>query len=188
MPQSLCRAFTHSREYSNGTLLSSLGGLPTLDRVGGGSATSAGATVVHLNIDSRENLTPPPRCMMDSMRFVLPMLFLCTLSAQPPQEAPRPGRGPMEMKNLKILKPADVMPAMRAFRTGLGVDCEFCHVKGDRASDANPHKVTAREMVEMTRQINTHFTDAKEHVTCYTCHRGEAEPKTAPPAAAAPAQ
>ncbi len=92
----------------------------------------------------------------------------------------------MAPKNLKILKPDEVMPAMRAFRTALGADCEFCHVKGDFASDENPHKATARMMIEMTRQINTHFNEKNENrdrVTCYTCHRGENEPKSAPPAA-----
>lgn len=114
------------------------------------------------------------------MRFFLPMVFLGALCAQPPQEAPQPGRAAPEPKNLKILKPEEVMPAMRSYTAGLGVRCEFCHVQGDRASDANPHKVTAREMIAMTRQINTHFGEAKERVTCYTCHRGEQQPKARP--------
>jgi hypothetical protein len=32
----------------------------------------------------------------------------------------------------------------------------------------------------MTKLVNTQFPDKKMHVTCFTCHRGEAEPKTAP--------
>jgi hypothetical protein len=32
----------------------------------------------------------------------------------------------------------------------------------------------------MTHEINGKFPDGKMHVTCYTCHRAEAEPKTAP--------
>jgi hypothetical protein len=35
-------------------------------------------------------------------------------------------------------------------------------------------------MIEMVEKINANFPDGKMHVTCYTCHRGEAEPKTAP--------
>jgi len=35
-------------------------------------------------------------------------------------------------------------------------------------------------MIEMATEINSKFTDGKMHVTCYTCHRGEPEPKTAP--------
>ncbi len=113
----------------------------------------------------------------------MPMLFLGMLYAQPPQEAPRPGRGFPEPKNLKVLKPEEVMPAMRSYTAALGVRCDFCHVEGDRASDANPHKATAREMIGMTRQINTHFGESKDRVTCYTCHRGEQEPKARPDSA-----
>jgi hypothetical protein len=35
-------------------------------------------------------------------------------------------------------------------------------------------------MIEMSQQINSHFPDGKMHVTCYTCHRGEEAPATAP--------
>jgi photosynthetic reaction center cytochrome c subunit len=72
---------------------------------------------------------------------------------------------------------------MRSYTVALGKDCSFCHVQGDRASDDNPKKVVARHMIEMVQHINANFPDGKEHVTCYTCHRGAAEPLTAPPAA-----
>jgi len=77
--------------------------------------------------------------------------------------------------------------AMRKATQGLGVRCDACHVQGDFSSDENPKKATARRMFEMTRDINAKFPDGKEHVTCYTCHRGTAEPLTAP-AAAVPAE
>ena len=38
-------------------------------------------------------------------------------------------------------------------------------------------------MITMAREVNAKFTDGKQHVSCYTCHRGESEPKMAPPAA-----
>jgi hypothetical protein len=69
---------------------------------------------------------------------------------------------------------------MRAFTAGLGVKCDYCHVQGNFASDDNPKKEVARHMIEMVEKINANFPDGKMHVTCYTCHRGEAEPKTAP--------
>jgi hypothetical protein len=78
------------------------------------------------------------------------------------------------------------MPAMRTYTAGLGVRCDFCHVQ-DRASDDNPMKPIARNMISMVRQINSNF-NGSPRVTCYTCHRGESEPRSAPPApAAAPA-
>ena len=123
------------------------------------------------------------------MRIFLLILMMVTVWAQePPAEGHKP-HGPMpEPKNLKVLKvpAAELMPIMRSFSAGLGLKCDFCHVKGDFASDDNPHKEIARKMIVMAQQINANFPDGKMHVTCYTCHRGEEEPKTAPAAAGAP--
>ena len=96
-------------------------------------------------------------------------------------------RPPPEPKNLKVLKVdrAQLIPTMRTYTSGLGVQCNFCHVQGDFASDEKHQKDIARHMITMVQEINAKFPDGKEHVTCYTCHRGETEPKTS--AAAAPA-
>ena len=114
------------------------------------------------------------------------------LCAQPPQqEGGRPGgRAPQPPKNLKVLKiePQEIGRVMQTYTVGLGVRCDFCHIKGDFASDDNPKKIVARMMITMAQDINGKFPDGKEHVTCYTCHRGEQEPKTAPPPAAAPGE
>jgi len=74
---------------------------------------------------------------------------------------------------------------MGAFRTALGVQCTYCHIQRDFASDDNPKKSMARNMLRIAADINANFPDGKMHVTCYTCHRGEAKPKTDPPAAGA---
>ena len=71
---------------------------------------------------------------------------------------------------------------MQKFAAAIGGNCQTCHVKGDFASDENEHKVIARHMITMTREINAKFPDGKEHVTCYTCHRGSHEPAMAPDA------
>jgi hypothetical protein len=107
------------------------------------------------------------------MRLLVSLLFLMPLVAQ---QAP---------KNLKLLKPDEVMPAMQSYTSGLGVRCDFCHVQGDRASDANPKKGMAREMISMTQQINSHFPGGAK-VSCYTCHRGAEQPLTVPPAGSMP--
>ena len=114
-------------------------------------------------------------------------LPLCGQAPQgPPPGAPPAGGHPMPYtpKNLQLLKPEEVHEAMHAFRTALGVECTFCHVKGDFASDEKHHKIVARKMIELVRSINPKFPDGKEHVTCYTCHRGAEEPLMAPPAKA----
>jgi hypothetical protein len=123
------------------------------------------------------------------MRFLATALLLAAaaLSAQdaPKQDAPK--QGGREPRNLKVLKPEDVRASMGGMRTALGQNCDFCHMQ-DRASDENPKKVIARNMMEMVNHINGQFPDGKVHVTCYTCHRGKNVPEMAPPPPAAPGQ
>jgi hypothetical protein len=116
------------------------------------------------------------------MRLILTAVFclaaVFAFAAPPPQRGGPP-------KNLKVLKPEDLQAgAMRKATQGLGVHCDYCHIAGDNSSDDNPKKLIARHMFEITRDINAKFPDGKEHVTCYTCHRGAEAPLTAPPPAA----
>ena len=89
---------------------------------------------------------------------------------------------------LKGVAADQVLPAMQFMSTSLGVDCNFCHVQGDNASDDNPKKLVARKMIEMVNDINAKFPDGKVHVSCYTCHRGKTTPDMVPPPAAPPGQ
>jgi photosynthetic reaction center cytochrome c subunit len=56
--------------------------------------------------------------------------------------------------------------------------CNYCHNAPDYASDTKYTKRVAREMLRMTRHINTDWTVhvAATGVTCYTCHRGQGVP------------
>ncbi|MGO8819443.1 MAG: c-type cytochrome [Terriglobia bacterium] len=86
-------------------------------------------------------------------------------------------------KNIQILKgmpAADLMSAMQSFSHSLGVQCNFCHVMGAFEKDDNPHKQTARKMLMMAHQINGDNFGGHMRVTCWTCHRGAAEPESAP--------
>jgi len=123
---------------------------------------------------------------------ILCLIFICSVSlfAQRGRGGAAPaGPPPGPPKNLKIL-PADtnIQQTMGAFRTALGVQCTYCHIQGDFASDDNPKKNMARNMLRIAADINAGFPDGKNHVTCYTCHRGDAKPKMEAPApgAAAP--
>jgi hypothetical protein len=117
------------------------------------------------------------------MRILLALLIASTLLAQEPKGKKK--GPPPEPKNLKLLKADQLMDAMRAFRIALGVKCDTCHVQGDFASDEKHEKEIARKMIEMTREINAKFPDGKQHVTCFTCHRGDEHPKMQPEAAPA---
>lgn len=120
--------------------------------------------------------------------IVTSLLLLLPLCAQEKQdESKRQVPSPSNLKVLKATTGQEVRQIMRAFTSGLGVQCSYCHVQGNFVSDENPKKEIARHMIVMTQKINSgNFPDSKMHVTCYTCHRGEAEPKTAPEPKPAP--
>jgi hypothetical protein len=124
--------------------------------------------------------------MRPMRRLIVPFMLVTAWAQEPAPDAHKPHPPMPEPKNLKVLKvsPDELIPVMKAFSAGLGVRCDHCHAKGDFASDDNPHKEIARKMIVMAQQINTNFPDGKMHVTCYTCHRGETEPKTAAPSKA----
>ena len=114
---------------------------------------------------------------------ILVVLLMALAQDAPKQEAQKKGGPPPAPTNLKVLKTtsgAEVGQIMRTFTAGLGVQCSYCHIQGNFASDENPKKATARTMIVMMQKINADFNDGKMHVSCFTCHRGEAEPKTAP--------
>jgi Photosynthetic reaction centre cytochrome C subunit len=102
-------------------------------------------------------------------------------------------------KNLKILPKhitkQQMDSVMHHFCASLSVRCNFCHVRNDStkiwdfASDANPHKAKAREMMKMTDKINDKYFDVTGGkktittplmVTCYTCHHGSTGPAIQP--------
>jgi len=101
---------------------------------------------------------------------------------------------PEEPKNLKVFPPEMKGERLRApmvgFTRALGVRCSHCHVgeEGkplstyDFASDENPNKERAREMLRMLQSINDHLKKIEPsgaqrvNMWCTTCHRGRPRP------------
>lgn len=104
------------------------------------------------------------------------------------QDQPKPEV--MDTPTIKVLKGLTVPEfddEMKRMVAALGVNCGFCHVRNDFASDANEHKLVARRMLEMTKQIDQQFFPEFKpgydesrlgKVTCFTCHQGELKPRT----------
>ena len=124
------------------------------------------------------------RRIVPLLLLLLPAFFLFTNAQEnAPEKKDAPKKQQPNPTNVKVLKVAtgpEVSQIMRTFTAGLGVQCSHCHVQGNFPSDENPKKDVARQMIKMIQVINSNFPDGKMRVTCYTCHRGEAEPKTAP--------
>lgn len=115
------------------------------------------------------------------------VLGISAFTSQPTQENSKP-------KNLIVLpkniSDEELTKVMRGFNAALGVKCGYCHSpksngeKGmDFASDSNPKKNIAREMIKMTKKINKkYFKHEQEgvvkNISCETCHNGQAQPKT----------
>lgn len=127
---------------------------------------------------------------------MMAMVFARGASAQPAGG----GQAPPAPRNLQVLKPQEVGPAMRSFTFALGVQCVYCHVMEptrDLASDEKQTKKTARLMLQMVGHVNEMLATGVgkpaaevSKVECATCHRGKAIPETppVPPAPAPPAQ
>lgn len=83
--------------------------------------------------------------------------------------------------NLQILPKSiskdDLKSVMKAASKSLGVQCDFCHVDDNMASDDNPHKLAARSMISMTMNLNKEFFGGEHVVTCATCHKGKEHPQ-----------
>jgi hypothetical protein len=88
-------------------------------------------------------------------------------------------------KNLQVLPKTiskdELKGLMKAQAKALDVECDHCHNVPDMASDDNPNKKVARDMMKMTMEINQKWIkplkdSAKNQVTCGTCHRGKETP------------
>jgi photosynthetic reaction center cytochrome c subunit len=107
-------------------------------------------------------------------------------SAPPQMPAPSasaPKLAEEQFKNIQALKgiPAEqVIPSMQFIAASLGVECEYCHVEHANEKDDKKTKVTARKMINMMMAINKDNFEGHREVTCYSCHRGSAEPVGTP--------
>ncbi len=105
----------------------------------------------------------------------------------PPKASPEGGATPklaeQEYKNVQALKgiPAEqIIPAMQFIAASLGVECEYCHVPRAFEKDDKKPKVTARKMIGMMMAINKENFEGHREITCYSCHRGSANPVATP--------
>lgn len=95
-----------------------------------------------------------------------------------PADAARPAEEVYaNIEVLKGFKAGDVMKVMESFNAALGVECEHCHApNGDWKDEGKAAKKTTRQMMAMSAEIDRENFGGEGEVTCWTCHRGMAEP------------
>ena len=99
---------------------------------------------------------------------------------------PGPPEGPLARdvyQNVQVLgdlPEADFIRVMAAITEWVSPEqgCNYCHNPENLASDEVYTKVVSRRMIEMTRAVNTDWSDhvGATGVTCFTCHRGQPVP------------
>lgn len=91
-------------------------------------------------------------------------------------------------KNVQVMKGIPVsefMDTMGMFSAALGSNCTGCHVAESledlsKFADDVPRKRMARQMVTMVNNFNKTGFGGRRAITCWTCHRGNPAPETAP--------
>ena len=132
----------------------------------------------------------PVLILTASAALAVSLSGMTSSKAQSPRVAPSevsngsvPKKAEEQFKNIQVLKgiPADeLIPTMQFITASLGVECEFCHVPKAFEKDDKKSKETARKMMEMMFAINKDNFEGHREVTCYSCHRGSANPVAIP--------
>lgn len=97
------------------------------------------------------------------------------------------GRAGLNLQVLPINTTKELLTVMKSFNQALGVTCTYCHMMADDeqsfSRDDKSHKIAARKMVLLGRQINKIMEPdfGVDKTTCYTCHRGSKYPRKDPP-------
>lgn len=116
-------------------------------------------------------------------------------TAARPQQPALAGATRPNLRVLQALPEAQLFLLMNLVADSLGVRCDYCHVQATPdlaktpsnvggwvwASDDKPQKQKAREMMRMVIDLNAGHFRGEARVTCYTCHRGTAQPARLPP-------
>lgn len=97
------------------------------------------------------------------------------------QEGPRAGDIYQNLQVLGDLSITEFTRTMASITEWVSPEegCNYCHIPTDLAADGIYTKEISRRMLQMTRNINSEWTDhvADTGVTCYTCHAGKPVPE-----------
>src|ERR1044072_6540554 len=98
-------------------------------------------------------------------------------------------------KNIPVLKglpDSQLFLLMNFVSDSLGVNCDHCHVKGEKYPQTGEdtwlseradekERAAGRDMMRMVLELNRTRFNREAVVTCYTCHRGSTPPERIAP-------
>jgi photosynthetic reaction center cytochrome c subunit len=136
--------------------------------------------------------------MSNILRFALPStLIRCAVlvsfvvvgtawvQGQPTQKQPMAEEVFKNVQVLRGIPVSEFMQTMGFFSAALSANCITCHGEASASSWENyavdlPLKQSARKMVVMVNAINQANFGGRRVVTCFTCHRGDPNPRVTP--------
>jgi len=129
--------------------------------------------------------------------FVAALLVILTTSWAAKTAHTQSADKPVEQvrKNIQVLQglpDSQLFLVMNFVGDSLGVNCDYCHVRGDKnpqtgeynwlwEKDDKPMKLVGREQMRMTLELNRANFKGAAAVTCYTCHHGSLRPERMAP-------
>ena len=116
---------------------------------------------------------------------LLPLIVSAGAAGQGPPPIPNAEDVYHNIRYLKGIPYEQFIPSMYMFAESLGVECDYCH-EAKRESDAKPTKRIAGQMFQMMQRLNEESFGGDARVTCFTCHRGNAQPARIPMLTATP--
>ena len=159
--------------------------MKSLTVIAGAGFLAAAAFIVFVPVWNKPPTTSEEVAFPSNVQFV-PVATRYTLNKPPPPLPPPAAGGPsatQAYKNVKVLTDVSAAEFMRlqyAITAWVSPKqgCAFCHEGTNWASDAKPQKAVTRIMLQMTRHLNSAWSNhvAAAGVTCYTCHRGQPVP------------
>ena len=148
----------------------------------------ARAAAIKVRVATRRH-SAQPTAYTDRMTFVV-FFSIASLSVLVSARQPPAAPAMVDTPTVKVLTGLTVPEfeaEMQLMTQALGLSCGSCHARGDFASDANPRKLAARRMIEMTKALDAQYFGAYRpaegesrlgRVTCFTCHQGDRRPRT----------
>lgn len=144
-------------------------------------ATSTGTRASATPAPAKHALTDSTDVVNDAAGAAAVLSVPSDVASLPPALATKPAE--KAFRHLLVLHDMTarrVLATMHGMARALSDHCSACHVEHDFPSDQKPEKRMARRMLLLAQQLNARTFRGHVAITCWTCHRGDEHPESAP--------